>query len=84
MPILIICLLLAACGGVNGNYPAANMVNFATDIVAPGSREAAKAQQDGAKCQSFGYAVGSEGYANCRLELERLRAGGGTVSVKVQ
>ncbi len=37
------------------------------------AQEALKAADD-AKCQEFGFKLQTEGYANCRLKLEELRA----------
>ena len=60
--LLLICLLLGGCAGANPN-----------SLVGAFSVDARK-KMDDEKCREFGYQKGTEGYAQCRLELERARA----------
>lgn len=77
-------LAIGGCSGVQDNgSPIANMINMTTDVVNPGARDARKAGVDDAKCRSYGYQTGTDGYASCRLELERLRAGSAPIRVHV-
>ena len=64
MRFIVIALVLAlgACAGADPN-----------SLVGIMSVDARK-QMDDEKCQEFGYRKGSDGYAKCRLELERQRA----------
>jgi hypothetical protein len=78
-------LALAGCASVADNgSPASNMVGMATDAISPGAREEYRAKQDDTKCRDFGYQPQTKGYADCRMELERLRASGRPVTVRVQ
>jgi len=64
MRLLAVCLCLAVsgCAGANPN-----------SLVGVMSVDARK-QMDDEKCQEFGYRKGTDGYAKCRIELERQRA----------
>ncbi len=83
-----ISLALALCGCAavtdEAQTGAGNMVKMITDVTQPGAREQYQAKIDDTKCREFGYQPQTEGYARCRLELERIRAGSGSVRVKVQ
>jgi hypothetical protein len=61
--------LLAGCAGTGTNDQAAK------DAIAQEKAQAAAiAQQDDARCQSFGAKPGSEVYARCRASLTNHRA----------
>ena len=79
------CLVLSGCASVADNgSPVSNMVGMVTDAVEPNAREEFRAKQDDTKCRDFGYQPQTEAYGQCRLELERLRAGTRPVTVRVQ
>jgi hypothetical protein len=60
-------LLLTSCAGMNDEA--------AKDAIAQEKAQAAAiAQQDDARCQSFGATRGSEAYARCRASLKDHRA----------
>jgi len=77
--------ILTGCADVADNgAPINNAINLGVDLASPGARAAARAAADDTKCRSFGFVPQTEGYANCRLELERLRAGGARIQVRVR
>jgi hypothetical protein len=85
--ITVACVGLALGGcpsAVRDGSAAGNIASSLTDAVTPGARQQYQAQVDDTKCRQYGYEPKTKGYADCRLELERLRAGAGSVRVKVE
>ena len=77
--VAIVCLgvALTGCGGSTQHpliapdgSPAGNM----EDLFRPGEREKAREAADDAKCREFGFKPGTDGYANCRLQLDTARS----------
>ena len=72
----VICvgLTLGGCANAEKDGSAAgNIAASMTDVVMPGARTEYQAQVDDKKCREFGHEPKSEGYADCRMELQRIR-----------
>lgn len=44
------------------------------DLAKPGSSQKRQDARDDARCHKFGFKPETDGYANCRLKLEEIRA----------
>jgi hypothetical protein len=67
-------LALGGCASAERDgSPAGNIAAAVTDAVTPGARQQYRSQVDDTKCREFGYEPRTDGYAKCRLELERIR-----------
>jgi hypothetical protein len=74
--VLCAALMLTACASAERDGSAAgNIAASVTDAMTPGARQKYQAQVDNNKCREFGHEPKSKGYADCRMELERIRAG---------
>jgi hypothetical protein len=73
--IATVCVALALCGcaGAERDGSAAGNISASvTDAVMPGARQKYRAQVDDTKCREFGFEPKTQGYADCRLELEAI------------
>lgn len=50
------------------------MRGFFRELSSPGSLQKSKDLADDAKCRDLGFKPQTEGYGNCRLKLEEIRA----------
>jgi hypothetical protein len=69
-------LVLAGCTASDGApviYDG-TMVGMVRELSAPGATYRARQAADDAKCQRLGFKPGTEGYGNCRLKLDQIRA----------
>ena len=76
-PTICLGLVLAGCASA----PDGSLRAHVTDVVSPGARQevkrsATKVQRaaDDAKCKGLGFKPGTEGFGNCQLQLEQIRA----------
>lgn len=72
---VLLSFFLAGCAGsepfiAHENSPAGRI----EDLFRPGQRKAAREAAHDAKCREYGFKPGTEGYGNCRLKLEHIRA----------
>jgi hypothetical protein len=65
-------LVLSGCAAAGPN----SIVGIATETVSPGARDDYEAAKDDKKCRSFGYSpdTSRDGYGQCRMQLQQLRA----------
>lgn len=74
LALICIGLTLGGCASaVRDGSPAGNISASLTDAVSPGARQKYQAQIDDTKCRDYGHEPKTMGYADCRLELERIR-----------
>jgi hypothetical protein len=63
-------LALAACTAAHPD----SLIGKVYDTVQPGERLKAEQEADDAMCRDFGFERGTQGYSDCRLKLEALKA----------
>jgi hypothetical protein len=78
------CLFSGCASAPDSPGSVTGLVGGVTDAVSPGARDEYRAKQDDTKCRDYGYQPQTKGYADCRMELERLRAGSAPVTVHVR
>lgn len=72
--------LLALCGcssTAQDGTPIATdgtLTGHLRELSAPGSTYKLRQRVDDEKCREFGFKPGTEGYGNCRLQIEQIRA----------
>jgi len=73
--IIFLGLSLAGCG-TSGPFIANedSAAGRIEDLLRPGQRQAVREAMHDAKCRGYGFKIGTEGYGNCRLQLEQIRA----------
>jgi hypothetical protein len=70
---VMIVLTLAGCGVAS--TMSSGVQGVASSIFESGeARRARLVTEDDAKCRQLGFKPGTEGYGNCRLQLEQIRA----------
>jgi hypothetical protein len=71
-------LVLASCNATTKDGTPittdGSLVGFVQEAADPGATYKRRQALDDAKCSDYGFKPGSQGYADCRLKLEHIRA----------
>lgn len=51
-----------------------SVTGLANEIASPGSTYKAREAADDTRCRHYGFKPGTEGYGNCRLQIDQIRA----------
>lgn len=74
--LVLVAAVLAGCSSADGTpviYDG-SLVGVARELAEPGATYKAREAADDAKCKRYGFQPGTDGYGNCRLQLDQIRA----------
>jgi hypothetical protein len=82
----IMLLALSGCSASDGSPMSfdGSLTGAMNELAEPGSTLKNRQKADDAKCREFGFTPGTDGYGNCRLQLEQIRATNNAAAIQAR